>query len=224
MTYNLQAGNDATGERSYDRQLDLIRQISPDLVALQESDTARISLNNDDYVRYFASRLGYYSYYGPRTVTGTFGTAMLSRYPLRDAHSVFTFSDTDEIGTAEAEIEVGGRTFSIYDVHPDGSDTAMLAFARSLVARSAGEANVIALGDFNLRDTEEAYRVVAGAYDEAWTTVYPAKIGADGVDMSDRIDHIFVSPGLRVLDPVYLLPPASASDHPVHWAQVSWEK
>jgi endonuclease/exonuclease/phosphatase family metal-dependent hydrolase len=37
-----------------------------------------------------------------------------------------------------------------------------------------------------------------------------------------RIDHIFVSPHLEVRDPVYLLAPESATDHPVHWAEVTW--
>lgn len=75
MTYNTQQSNDDFGERSFDAQLALIRKVSPDILALQESDSTRISLNNNDYVRYFAENLGYYSYYGPTTVTGTFGTA-----------------------------------------------------------------------------------------------------------------------------------------------------
>jgi endonuclease/exonuclease/phosphatase family metal-dependent hydrolase len=226
MTYNIQDANDGSAERSYDRQLALIQKIMPDIVALQESDSARISLNNDDYVRYYAGKLGYYSYYGPTTVTGTFGTAILSKFPLQNTRSVFTFSDTDEIGTAEAEIEVGGRRITIYDVHPDGSDTAMLVFARSLLERSDDQANVIALGDFNLRDYEEAYKLVAAVYTNAWTSIYPSGIGVDGTDMTgkNRIDHIFVSPGLGVRDPVYVLPPDSATDHPVHWTEIFWEK
>jgi len=226
MTYNIQAANDASGERSYERQLALIRQVSPDILSLQETDTARISLNNNDYVRYYAGKLGYYSYYGPTTVTGTFGTAILSKYPLLNTRAVFTYSDQDEIGTAEAEIEVGGHRFTIYDVHPDGSDTAMLVFARSLLERSQDKPNVIALGDYNLRDYEEAYQLIASAYTNAWVSVYPSKISPDGTDMSgdNRIDHIFVSPSLGVRNPVYLLPPASATDHPVHWAEIFWEK
>jgi endonuclease/exonuclease/phosphatase family metal-dependent hydrolase len=38
----------------------------------------------------------------------------------------------------------------------------------------------------------------------------------------NRIDHIFVSKTLSVRDPVYVLPPASATDHPVHWAEIVW--
>ena len=63
------------------QQLALIRQVSPDILALQESDSTRISLNNNDYARYYAGKLGYYSYYGPKTLTGTYGTALLSKYP-----------------------------------------------------------------------------------------------------------------------------------------------
>ena len=226
MTYNIQQANDVFGEHSYARQLALIQRVSPDVLALQESDSARISLNNNDYVRYYAARLGYYSYYGPTTVTGTFGTAILSKYPLQDPRTVFTFSDADEIGTAEAEITVGGHVLTIYDVHPDGSDTAMLVFARTFLERSSDKSMVIALGDYNLRDYEAAYRLISDVYINAWTSVYPSKISAEGVDMSgeNRIDHIFISPTLSVRDPVYVLPPDSATDHPVHWAEIYWSQ
>jgi endonuclease/exonuclease/phosphatase family metal-dependent hydrolase len=100
----------------------------------------------------------------------------------------------------------------------------MLAFAEALLERTRGQANVIALGDYNLRDTEEAYQLIDAELTNAWTSVYPSKVGA-GVDMSgrNRIDHIFVSRDLSVRDPLYLLPPDSATDHPVHWAVITWE-
>ena len=226
MTYNIQQANDVYGEKSYLRQLEMIRRVDPDILALQESDSARISLNNNDYVRYFAGKLGYYSYYGPKTVAGTYGTAILSKYPLESPRTVFSFSDQDEVGTAVAEIEVSGRRFTIYDVHPDGSDTAMLAFAKTLLASASGQANVIALGDYNLRDYEAAYQMIDAVYKNAWVSVFPSEISDDGVDMSgeNRIDHIFVSPHLSVRNPVYVLPPESATDHPVHWTDVTWEE
>jgi endonuclease/exonuclease/phosphatase family metal-dependent hydrolase len=224
MTYNIQAANDQAGEKAYERQLELIQQISPDIVAFQESDTARISLNNNDFVRFFAGKLGYYSYYGPTTVAGTFGTAILSRFPLQSPHTIFSYSDQDEIGTAVVSVEIDGQTFSIYNVHPDGSDTAMLAFARTLLADAAGKERVIALGDYNLREDEAAYQMINAVFSNAWTSVYPSGISEEGVDMSGRkrIDHIFLSPDLRAGDPVYLLPPESHTDHPVHWSLVLW--
>jgi endonuclease/exonuclease/phosphatase family metal-dependent hydrolase len=226
MTYNIQQANDDFGERSYAQQLALIRQVSPDVLALQESDAARISLNNNDYVRYYAGKLGYYSYYGPTTLTGTYGTAILSKYSLQNTHTVFTFSDQDEIGTAVAEIEIGSTLFTVYNVHPAGSDSAMLTFARTLLESAEGKSFVISLGDYNLRDYEEAYQLIEGELTNAWVSVYPSKIGADGTDMSgrNRIDHIFFSVPLLARNPVYILPPASATDHPVHWAELYWDE
>lgn len=226
MTYNIQQANDDFGERSYREQLALIREVAPDILALQESDSARISLNNNDFVRYYAGKLGYYSYYGPTTTTGTYGTAILSRYPLVNTRTVFTYSDQDEIGTTEAEIEIGGELFTVYNVHPDGSDTAMLVFAESLLEQSLGKPNVIALGDYNLRDYEEAYQLIDAVFTNAWVSNYPSEIGPDGVDMSgdNRIDHIFFSSELVARNPIYILPPDSATDHPVHWTEIIWEE
>jgi endonuclease/exonuclease/phosphatase family metal-dependent hydrolase len=224
MTFNIQQANDDFGERSYERQLALIRSVSPDILSLQETDSTRISLNNNDYVRYYAEKLGYYSYFGPSTVTGTYGTSILSKYPLLNTHTVFTYSDKDEIGTAEAEIEVNGIRFTVIDVHPDGSDTAMLVFAKALLERTQGKYHVIALGDYNLRDYEEAYKLINSVFINTWTSVYPSKISEDGIDMSgeNRIDHIFLSPDLNPLNPVYILPPDSATDHAVHWTEITW--
>lgn len=221
MTYNIQQANDIDGEKSFDDQLRLIRQVDPDVLALQESDSARVGLNNNDYVRYYASKLGYYSYYGPKTSAGTYGTAILSKYPLENPRSVYTFSDQDEVGTAEAEINVGGVTITIYNVHPDGSDQAMMVFAEALLARSGGKENIIALGDFNLRENEEAYQLIDARYKNAWIEVYETGV-SDEVDMvtHNRIDHIFVSEHFLVKDPIYLLPPNSKTDHPVHWAEI----
>jgi len=224
MTYNIQQANDQTGEKSYQRQLALIQQVDPDVLALQESDSARISLNNNDYVRYFASKLRYFTYYGPTTVSGTYGTAILSKFPLQNPRSVFSYSDQDEVGTAEVEIEIDGQHFTIYNVHPDGSDSAMNAFAETLLARSKDQGNVIALGDYNLRENEIPYQMIAQVYTNAWIKVYPNGISENGLDMSGtrRIDHIFISPHLAVRNPVYLLAPESATDHPAHWAEVYW--
>jgi len=226
MTYNIQQANDDFGERSYQEQLALIQQVEPDILALQESDSSRISLNNNDFVRYYAGKMGYYTYYGPTSITGTYGTAILSRYPLQNPQTIFTFSDQDEIGTAVAEIEIDGQLFTIYNVHPDGSDTAMLVWAEALLESAKGKFNVIALGDYNLRDYEKAYQMIASEYTNVWESVNPSKIGSDGTDMSgeNRIDHIFLSPSLVARDPVYILPPESATDHPVHWAEIIWKE
>jgi endonuclease/exonuclease/phosphatase family metal-dependent hydrolase len=225
MTYNIQQANDVFGEKSYLKQLKLIEEVDADIIGFQESDSARISLGNNDYMRYYANKLGYHAYFGPKTVTGTYGTAILSRYPLENPRSVFTFSDQDEIGTAEAEIFVGDKEITIFNVHPDGSDEAKMVFARTLVDRAGLKSDVIAIGDYNLRGWEVPYLLIDEFYKNAWTDVYPTGIDDNGLDMSgdNRIDHIFVSPHFVVKNPVYLLPPESRTDHPAHWTDIEWD-
>ena len=225
MTYNIQQGNDNAGEQSYLRQLAIIQQVSPDILVLQESDSTRISLNNIDLVRFFADQLGFYSYYGPKTIAGSYGTAILSRFPLMNTQTIFTFSDQDENGTAYAQVQVGKMIFNIYNVHPEGSDAAKEAFAKMLLEQTMGQKNVIIMGDFNLRQNEDAYKMIDAVFTNAWINIYPSGISSDGVDMSgrNRIDHIFISSDLSVRNPVYILPPESATDHPVHWAEIYWQ-
>jgi endonuclease/exonuclease/phosphatase family metal-dependent hydrolase len=225
MTYNIQGANDDSGEKSYLQQLALMQRESPDIIALQENDSARISLGNNDYVRYFTSKLGYYSYYGPKTVTGTYGTAVLSRYPIENPLTVFTFSDQDEIGTVEVEVQVGETWFTVYNLHPDGSDEAKTLTVGTVLDRAEGNANTIVMGDYNIREGEDGYELIDAEYKNAWMDYYPTGIDDDGLDMSGdkRIDHIFVSPHLEVVDPVYVLPPESWTDHPVHWTEIAWD-
>jgi len=227
MTFNIQQANDVDGEKSFDRQLALIQKVSPDVLSLQETDSARISMNNNDYVRYYADSLGYYSYFGPTPVMGTYGTSILSKYLLNNVRTAYIYSDKDENGIAEAEVTVAdGVTFTIYDVHPDGSPLVDMTFAKTLIDRSKGKPYVIALGDYNLRDYEEAYQLINSVYTNVWTSIYPAKISADGTDMSgeNRIDHIFISSDLQARNPMYILTPDSATDHAVHWAELYWTK
>jgi endonuclease/exonuclease/phosphatase family metal-dependent hydrolase len=224
MTYNIQQANDRDGEKSFERQLALIREVSPDVLSMQETDSARISLNNNDYVRFYADSLGYYSYFGPTPVNGTYGTSLLSKYPLQNPHTVYIYSDKDENAIAVAEVTVSGKTLTFYDVHPDGSPTVDMSFARTLIAISKDVPYVIALGDYNLRDYEDAYKLIDSVYTNVWTSVFPNKIGADGVDMSgeNRIDHIFISPNLHAENPVFITTDDSATDHAVHWSEIAW--
>ncbi len=118
MTYNLQHGVDCFGDRSFQQQLAIIKQINPDILCLQESDVAKVSGGNNDIVRYFSDKLNYYSYYGPKSVTGTFGAAILSRFPISNSKSIFTYGDKDEIGTAVCNVLINEDSVLVINNHP----------------------------------------------------------------------------------------------------------
>ena len=48
-------------------------------------------------------------------------------------------------------------------------------------------------------------------------------VAGDRITLADRIDHIFVSKSFRVAEAYYLPAPDSQTDHPAHWAVLTWE-
>jgi endonuclease/exonuclease/phosphatase family metal-dependent hydrolase len=240
MTYNIQQGVDLFGNKNFEGQLGLVKKIDPDILCLQESDAARISGGNSDITRYFSNKLNYHCYYGPKTVTGTYGTAILSRYPLRNCRTVFTYSDKDEIGTAFATIQVRGKSVIIANSHPAGGKASRQSHIDMLMNEASIDGPVVAMGDYNFRQSSPYHQAITGIMNDAWLSLYPDAVGpfadvsadapvradkrssgkklADGrIDMRERIDHIFLSDHFEVLEAYYLPTPESQTDHPAHW-------
>ncbi len=245
MTYNIQQGVDFFGNKNYMDQLALIVKVDPDIICLQESDGSRISGGNSDIVRYFSEKLGYYSYYGPKTVTGTFGTAILSRFSLDSCRTIFSYSNVDEVGTSVASISVGNRNITIINSHPDGNGDVMDAHINEVIRLTKEKKMVIAPGDYNFTQNSLYYKKITNILNEAWLSMYPDTIDPNDnnklnltfknrktisdilsdkkkLEMSSRIDHIFLSKEFNVLEAYYLPAPESGTDHPALWAVVSW--
>jgi len=218
FTYNIQQGYDAAGRRNYEGQLAVARQIQPDIIGLQECDAARIANGNQDVVRYWADQLDYYSYYGPTTVAGTFGIALLSRYPIHNPRTFFMFSTGEQTACIEAEITVGNRTFTVFVTHLGNGGP--LVQQLEVLQEVQGKENVILVGDFNFRPDTPQYRSTLALLEDAWVLRWPEGNTTQGVDFARTIDHIFVSPGTRVTDARYL--PGPASDHPALMAVIGW--
>lgn len=236
LTYNMQQGSEEAGRESYWEQMEFIRAVDADLIGLQESDVARPSGGNVDTARFFADHLGYHYYYGPNTISGTFGTAILSRFPIENPRTFFTYSTTDETGTAVIEVNVGGRTIAFFNSHPAGRHEAHQAHVDALYDAVRRYEHVIAVGDYNFRQSTSYYAKIVEILVDSWRSLYPDAIGpapperfaAPGkypeLDMSRRIDHIFVSPSFRVLESYYIPAPESVTDHPAHWSVIAWEE
>ncbi|MCG3221068.1 MAG: endonuclease/exonuclease/phosphatase family protein, partial [Candidatus Heimdallarchaeota archaeon] len=149
MTYNIQQGVNVSGDRNYDGQLELIQSIDPDIIGLQECDPTRISGGNLDVIRYFATKLNMYSYYGPKTVTNTYGCAILSKFPISNAESFFMYSDIEQVGSSQVQITVGSSIFNVFVNHPDGDEDITTVYQQEeMLSRTTGLSNIIFMGDF----------------------------------------------------------------------------
>lgn len=224
FTYNIQQGYNDIGERNFDGQVELIKSTNPDIVGLQESDTARIAGGNADVVGYFADRLEMYSYYGPSPITGTFGIALLSKYPIQNPHTYYVYSKGEQVAVIEAEITAGSKTHKVYVTHLGNGGP--IFQIRQMLEIMRGQQNVIAMGDFNFRPYEEQYSITTAEYNDAFVIaeekVAPTTWGQnDTFEIEERIDHVFLSPGIPVLYAEYFTQPES--DHPGLFVELAVE-
>jgi endonuclease/exonuclease/phosphatase family metal-dependent hydrolase len=222
LQYNIRQGVSTTG-RVVDQQLDLIRQINPDIIGLEECDSTRVFLNNFDIVRFFANKLQYYSFYGPKTTSGTFGVCILSRFPLYDPFVIYTYSDKDEVATSSVTIDIPEYgNLTLYVSHPDGSSQAMMSQTSELLSRVSNLTNsqkVLSIGDFNYNTSSVYYKLTRNHLLDPWYVLYPSGVNENGQNKSADFDHIFLDFSWRnkVRNVTYIYPPASFSDHPVHY-------
>jgi len=220
MTYNIQQGADVNGEINIAKQLHVIRDINPDIIGIEESDTAKINTANIDTIRYFRDNLHYYSYYGPKTVMQTFGVAILSRYPIREMTTFYTSGNVDEIGSIRVTIDIDGVAHHVFVNHPAGSDSSKLDHTQTLLELANGLDHVMMLGDFNWREHTIFYDMITQTYNDTWRAVYPNGIDSNGLIMNSTIDHIFVSPTYQIINTIYIPSPQSESDHPVLYTEL----
>jgi endonuclease/exonuclease/phosphatase family metal-dependent hydrolase len=214
LTYNIQQGYDQNGVRSYEGQLELIRSLNPDILGLQESDVARFSGGNADVVRTFAEGLDLHSYYGPKTVNGTFGIALLSRYPIENPRTFYMYSSGEQTAAIMANIFVNGTPYTILVTHL-GNGGPMIQ-QEQVLAELDQQPNVIAMGDFNFDLETEQYALTRQSFESAWELA--GSPAAPGLKVNHLIDHIFVSPGIKVLSAGYVVSPMS--DHPALWGEI----
>ncbi len=217
LTYNIQQGYSEDGFKNFDGQLDLIKALDPDIIGLQESDTNRIAGGNVDIVRYFADQLDMYSYYGPSVVSGTFGIAMLSKYPIEDAKTYYMYSVGEQTAVIEASVSVGGEIFNVYVTHL-GNEGPIIQ-QEQILEILKGKDPVIVMGDFNFRPESEQYNLTNDILEDSFL-ISEEEMNIKGFDVSDRIDYVFVSPGILVEEAIYYTGPQS--DHPAMFVVVSW--
>jgi endonuclease/exonuclease/phosphatase family metal-dependent hydrolase len=76
----------------------------------------------------------------------------------------------------------------------------------------AGKRNVVLMGDFNFRPDTAQYQLTREMLEDAWLLRWPGGVDGQGRSFPQRIDHVFVAPGMTIVDAQYITDPQS--DHP----------
>ncbi len=213
MTYNMRQGIGGDGRLGIERIAKVIEEANADIVALQDSDTARISTGNLDAIRFLSVRLGYYEAYGPPTRDQIFGVSILSRFPILRWETILLPSLEAQRVMVWADVQVGPQTLRVYATHfgdIDEERPLQARFVRTMTI-SAPSPRIL-LGGINSQAleycpgegcSESAYNVLASVWTDAWTAAGRSLTDSAGftwpaASPAIRVDYVFLGPGMAV--------------------------
>lgn len=100
------------------RMRDAIKELEIDVIGLLESDLQRIIMGNRDTTQFLAEDLGMYVDYGPGPNKHTWGSALLSKFPILNSTHHLLPSPVGELAPAiEATLDVYGEQIDVFVFH-----------------------------------------------------------------------------------------------------------
>ena len=139
-----------------------------DIVGLQEVNQGSSKVNYQDTLEILAEETGYNYVYGctlPSYYGGTFGNAILSKYPIVDYEAIELpkYNNEEELRVLlHAEIDIGGEIFHYFTTHLQ-QQAAHLQFPAINDAVEDYEFFAIG-GDFNRQDFDGVYKEIKNTY------------------------------------------------------------
>lgn len=100
------------------RMRDVIKELEIDVIGLLESDLQRIIMGNRDTTQFLAEDLGMYVDYGPGPNKHTWGSALLSKFPIVNSTHHLLPSPVGELAPAiHATLDVYGDLVDVFVFH-----------------------------------------------------------------------------------------------------------
>ncbi|GAA3660621.1 endonuclease/exonuclease/phosphatase family protein [Asaccharospora irregularis DSM 2635] len=154
--------------------------------------------------------LGMYSHFGANVVDLglNYGLVTYSKYPIKSEKHIYLSSDREQRGILHTVVNIEGRNLNIINVHLGLGEEERKVQVEELISiiKLLGKEPYIVVGDFNEGDIDINKKIlkdVAKELDKSNILTF-----ATGLD---RIDYIFVSPNIEVLDYEVLI--KNMSDH-----------
>jgi endonuclease/exonuclease/phosphatase family metal-dependent hydrolase len=159
LSYNIHHGEGVDRKIDLPRIAEVIKSVSPDLVALQEVDRGVQRSKGSDEPQELAKLTGMHVVFGNniRYQGGDYGNAVLSRFPIKrqENHPLPSFYDGEQRGVMEVEIEARAAGQGVLflathlDYRPDDAERlASVKFINELAASRKGLPSLLA-GDLN---------------------------------------------------------------------------
>lgn len=192
-TYNIWF-NDTHAEQRYRTIADVLSRESPDIMAFQEVTPAALAV----FLEQPWIREHYRSAAAVGGRRGNYGMLLLSRLPV-DSVTYTRLPTRLSRGYLTAQLTLNGERLAVVDVHLESGKASAAMRARQLGHIDESQcdaADVVMMGDFNLRDAEDA--AIGPDYRDAWPVLRPAQPGYTEdttinhmrFDMKDKHRHV----------------------------------
>lgn len=223
-SYNIRSGIGTDGRFDLHRIGQVLREIQPDIVAVQECGDFRGNTDHEQHPELLAEMLGLHMAFGPNVIQNgrRYGNAILSRLPiLRSRNYDLTVKRREPRGALRCDLDLGnGRQLHVFCLHLGlrvGERRAQEALLLSAdILRDAVRPDpVIVCGDFNYWWSRPVPALVRRSIHDAALALRQSARTYHSRFPFLRLDRIFVDDGVR---PLWIRPhrsalSARASDH-----------
>jgi endonuclease/exonuclease/phosphatase family metal-dependent hydrolase len=206
MTYNVHGCRGIDGRHDLARIGRIIQANDVDVVALQELDVARPRSGRIDQARALANQLGMHADFcsARDCEDGFYGNAILSRYPatpVRGACLPRMGHRLEPRAMQWARIEAPAFSLNVLNTHLGLDEHERLLQAEAILSEwlqgALANGSTVLCGDFNAGEASPVYRRLTGEMRDAQRS-FPRSGTFPSYFPVLRIDHVLVSPDLRV--------------------------
>ncbi|MGD8192280.1 endonuclease/exonuclease/phosphatase family protein [Brevibacillus ginsengisoli] len=197
VTYNIRGCRDDNGVADVEAIARELKDLNPDIIALQEVDEGLPRSGFVHQAQVLAKLLHMNYAYSPSLnfVIGTYGNAILSKYPIDSKKSYMLPSSHEQRSLLQAQINFDGKPLMVYATHLglDKSERALQLSALSdYVKRDKGNRPAILLGDFNTDQKDPMLQPLRQILTDPLYTQHEHFATIAGKPVR-QIDHIFIS-------------------------------
>lgn len=212
LTYNVHRCVGTDRNLDVARIAEVIAADQPDIVCLQELDVGRLRTNGVDQASELAARLGMSSRFHPamRIEEEEYGDAILTRLPEQlvragSLPSVSGIRGLEPRGAVWSQVRSGPHTLNVINTHLGLVPREQRKQAKALAGEDwlgVCEGPTILAGDFNATSITRPYATLSASLADAQRVLglKPSVKTFPSAFPAIRIDHIFVSPHIRVKD------------------------